>query len=561
MSNTRYLEFDSTYRNRIQYPEPADFTVEISQSGTKGQMDAINPISFGSPILWWNSSFTEGSANTSVAITGITVSFATSSPTTFLITAASGDLRNVDGFYNGAILSLYNGTNAVRRRITDYKLITATQAQVTVESAFPDPLSTYVANALSVIENPTNNTATATVPQLFIPAGKSIDNFYVGYTVQQYTVASNIVTVQTQAVITAYDGITHLATLDANTSITWLANLNFSLRKTVPLVSYIYNYANPVGNVGKSIQLNLTTSSPTSDTYKNCFLRMIETSSGALPAAPYSSTTVNLPFGEERRIVRYIAGDGTIASVDSTKTIITLGSGASQIDGYYVNAIISNTTRNIAQTVIAYNGSNQQATLSGALTGTVVGDVWSMRTAIIESPFSVDPNTGAHAQSYEIEFFTRDNAVPFAFLGSLGTTQEMVCYEVELLNLILPNSVLKSGRGGRPIFHPYMYVELQQVSASSAGNKNIICSNNPNSTRMLFRAVIDDTTQPVYSPFIKVDSDGMTHVIKFKPSDSFHFSVHHPGGDLFKTVATDTTGGTEPNPLVQISACFTFKKV
>jgi len=30
---------------------------------------------------------------------------------------------------------------------------------------------------------------------------------------------------------------------------------------------------------------------------------------------------------------------------------------------------------------------------------------------------------------------------------------------------------------------------------------------------------------------------------------------------LFRTVAQDTTPPTEPNPLVQISACFLFKRV
>ena len=79
--------------------------------------------------------------------------------------------------------------------------------------------------------------------------------------------------------------------------------------------------------------------------------------------------------------------------------------------------------------------------------------------------------------------FSYDNEVPFTYTGSLVSQQEMVCYEVELLNLILPNRTLKSG--GRSAFYPFFYVELQNISSSSAGTKNIIYSNNPNSTRIV----------------------------------------------------------------------------
>ena len=78
---------------------------------------------------------------------------------------------------------------------------------------------------------------------------------------------------------------------------------------------------------------------------------------------------------------------------------------------------------------------------------------------------------------------------------------------------------------------------------------------------MLFRAVVDDTVKPEISPFIKIDGDGMTHTLRISPSDSFRFSVYHPDGDLFKTDTVDMYSPTEPNPLAQISACFSFEKV
>ena len=143
----------------------------------------------------------------------------------------------------------------------------------------------------------------------------------------------------------------------------------------------------------------------------------------------------------------------------------------------------------------------------------------------------------------------------------MTSVQEAVNYEVELINLILPNSLLISARGGRPIFYPYLYVELQQVSSGTSVSKNVIYSNNPHSFKMMFRAVVDDTTATVSSPFIKIDGDSMTHVVKFKPNDAFKFSVYHSNGEPFVSEVEDQYSPTEPNPLCQISACFSFKRL
>ena len=54
MSSLRYFEFDSTYRNRTQYPNPADFVIDIAQSGQKSREQALDPVSEASPVLEWN---------------------------------------------------------------------------------------------------------------------------------------------------------------------------------------------------------------------------------------------------------------------------------------------------------------------------------------------------------------------------------------------------------------------------------------------------------------------------------------------------------------------------
>ena len=59
MASFRYLEFDSTYRDRNMYPNPAEFVVELSSSGKNGRETARDPVSNASPELYWNSSFNE----------------------------------------------------------------------------------------------------------------------------------------------------------------------------------------------------------------------------------------------------------------------------------------------------------------------------------------------------------------------------------------------------------------------------------------------------------------------------------------------------------------------
>jgi hypothetical protein len=91
--------------------------------------------------------------------------------------------------------------------------------------------------------------------------------------------------------------------------------------------------------------------------------------------------------------------------------------------------------------------------------------------------------------------------------------------------------------------------------------KNSIYSNNPNATSMVFRVPIYDVQNPTNSSFVKLDGDGMTQTLKFKPNDSIFFSVHLSNGELFKTLESETYSPLSPNPEIQISAAFSFKKV
>jgi hypothetical protein len=161
--------------------------------------------------------------------------------------------------------------------------------------------------------------------------------------------------------------------------------------------------------------------------------------------------------------------------------------------------------------------------------------------------------------TYEILQFKQDNYHPLDYAESPVSQQQAHCYEIQLISLTLPNRPLKTGTGGTIAFYPYVYVEFKSVTqGTSAYDFN---SNNPVvSKNIMFRAPIVYNYNPKESSFITVDGHGMTQILKFKPNDAFRFSVYLPNGELF-TTDDDYVSPSEPNPLVQISACFGIKRL
>jgi hypothetical protein len=607
MSTLRYFEFDSTYRNRTQYPNPSDFVIEIAQSGQKSREQSLDPVSDASPVLEWNNSFRETASSNyidNIILSPIPATNSTSSVgnTTFQITTSNtGYFRQVNGFYNGASIYISTGTVPVTysRRIISYNYITQTTAIIILDSPMDDNAFTYVNTA--IITNPTP-IPTNTIPgsaaspsliinpviQFFIPTGVGIDNYYVNYYIQ--VLGNSVSGISSQySQITSYNGFTRMATLSGatiNPSQDWssstYANANFSIRKALPITSgSIYG----INTNGTALQLDVNNLVNTpSGSLNNSALRILQTSTGTigqqlLAANGFSSLSysANVPFQEEAIISSFVSASGTFYNVSGN----TFNLGNISNSTNYLGCLITNISVNspnystgvITSAVLnSTNGIYTYYVSSWSSTSPTNGNNWVIATASINytmsnpsagPSFSANPPIGYNSTypTYEIEQFSRENYTPFTYTGSTVSSQQEVCYEIELVNLVLPNTLLKSGRGGRAIFYPYLYVELQQVVASSSHQRGIIYSNNPNAYKMLFRALVNDTATPATSPFIRIDGDSMTHVIKFKPNDSFKFAVYHADGTLFQIVATDTTPPTEPNPMVQISACFSFKRI
>ena len=484
MSNTRYIEIDSTYRNRSDWPLPANFEIQLAQSGRKGKIDALDPVSLSTPIKVWNSNiFNNSTIATSPTITGTIVSSsgvppyigASGSQQVIIVqfTLPSQQPQIIKDYYSKAVLVNTSVVPIQQRRIVSSEHLSSTLTVVTmrfvVESSFGDAV---IDGNTVTITDPTDLTDVNN-PQFFIPAGDLGQDSYIRYFLYNDTLSQS-------RPISGYNALTHMITVDTTQSVV-------ATNTTGPVTGW-------------------------SVTHSYNIRRALPVFNGQLTAA--SINTVTFPVGVSTEDNFY---NGEFVRVKT--------------------AIPSVPAENEIRRITKYDGTTL--------------------TATVFPPFSVSPGLAY----VEILAFNFDQAVPLNYTGSTVSQQEMVCYEIELLNLILPNSTPVSGRGSRITFYPYVYVEFTNLSSASSGTNGVIYSNNPNSTRMLFRAAIDDIPNPLLSPFIKIDGDGMRQTVKFSPNDNLRFSVRLPDGVVFETNQIETKSPEEPNPDMQISAVFAVRRL
>ena len=477
MSNRRYLEIDSTYRNRNQFPNPSNFEVLISQSGSRNAINAYDPISESAPIKTWRP--------VDLQLTGGVILQQIPPPPPLV----NNNINELDEF----IISFSGPTIASKK--TDYYVGYPIQIDTNIVKittwdvlSYNNTMSSFIVTVNPPLTSfPTVSDAVTFLPSIndysiglfLVPDGYGANFYYVGYILHNETLN------QYRPII-SYDGTLKIGGLNLSVESggpinTWNDTHTYSIRDKMP--RYI----------------------------------------GALPA---STTNTSSSF------------------VVDPNTSISVGD-------FIRFTTTTSTNDNKVCKVTSYTGVGNP------------GDPSSIPPIPVIPPYVVTINNNlnipVNGDIYEVLQFTRDNFTPFSYTGSLVSQQEMVCYEVELINLILPNKILYAG--GRTAFYPYVYVELQNISGSSAGTYSVIYSNNPNSTRMLFRVAINDIANPTISPFIKIDGGKMVQTIKFKPNDNFKFGVYLPDGQILQTVEYDTLSPVYPDPLLQISALFQMKRL
>lgn len=185
MSSRQYIHLDSTYRDRTEYPLPAEFVVPISSNSVQGKPSAVNtadPVSEAYPrYLFAGQTADRGPEPFNGG--------------TFTEPVLNIAASNVDGFYNG-----YNITDTAigeTRQIVGY--VGATQT-VTLDHPFSN---TWAAADNYVVTDP----STATVVHMQ-PGASLVPGFYAGLYLKDETVNE-------YRTVVAYSGETRLATLSA----------------------------------------------------------------------------------------------------------------------------------------------------------------------------------------------------------------------------------------------------------------------------------------------------------------------------------------------------------
>jgi len=214
-------------------------------------------------------------------------------------------------------------------------------------------------------------------------------------------------------------------------------------------------------------------------------------------------------------------------------------------------------------------GGNNDATFTVTAVEDVpkTGTVWHINSAKTKRSSAGGQagngfTTNMNMQQWLINPFFMDNAVPFSLSGSNSSLQAQVCYEIELVSLIVPNAKLQNiGSSGRLAYYPFLYVSLSSPGSSGGTGPNTIMSNNPYSHGMQFIAPIDDVNHPDNATFLKLDGDGMVQTMKFNPYSTLQLKVTLANGEPLQFKINNTSPPQLPDPRGQIQAVFSLKRI
>jgi hypothetical protein len=151
-----------------------------------------------------------------------------------------------------------------------------------------------------------------------------------------------------------------------------------------------------------------------------------------------------------------------------------------------------------------------------------------------------------------------DNFSPLDYNGTMVSANEVVCYEMQIVSVTLPNRGLLTG--SIIAFYPFVYVQIENVTSPSRMSGNIIISNNPPSTKAVFTVYVPQVNNPNEQRFVTL-LGGDRQIVKFKPNDNLRFSVYLPDGTPFQTLLPDTLSPYPPDPSLQVHAVFSLSRL
>lgn len=505
MNSLRYIEINSTYRDRNLWSIPGEFEMLLSQTGRKNKRYSIDPVSLSMPLFSWTSNnFKIGGGSKINLIVDNSKPIQYISDQLSFAVSTTEQIQQLKNYYNGLVLiDTISGASEIKRRIIEYIYLgsyndggtTKYRAQITVFNTYSD---SFKHGDQLTISDPTDF-SDPSYPILFVPNSIRQENAYNTYILyneinNQYRMINSF-ELRT-SLLTLYTQDNNIPTINSGPidNTLWQTTDNFSIRKIIPLL--------PLSGTNNTLQITVLTS------------RLIIISDPNSVLSKYKNYYRN----QFLRILPYISPSDY---------------------SYNFNPIPNN---NEARRIVYYEY-----------------DIVNSRGIFKIYPwFTFNPEIGTYI---EILPFSYDNLNPFVYSGSLVSSRQLTCYEIQLISLTLPNATLSTASGGRIAFYTHVYVQLSNISSTGGALKNIVYSNDPNATNIIFRAPIYDTQNPINSHYVKITGDGMIQTIKFKPNDNLYFKITLPNGEIYNTILPEYYSPSEPNPKCQISALFSIRKI
>ena len=621
-----YIDVDSTFRDRMKYPNPADFKVEYSNRRNRHGIDrAQNVISNAYPYYQWqwctNGVGTDGVGHSTFVstITGdslvgtlseLEISNTMTAPSGKTIsTNLVGTSSNTD-YLSGLKISIDThgtDTKTQQARIIKHNSVENT---ITLSSA----LSGGGASDFILETSDWTITNSSTSSKIFIPGGSSKDGHYVGdyYECLMYGSSDTAnPTVHQFRKITKYNGYTKLATLEsalsffdgtngaANKSGTHSTTYVHRLRRGLPILPSGSSAAIGTDNIavvqgtassGAIARISLHTAGSghavgdvvtiAGGTNGKVLVDSVDSNGGVLIVSllrggnGYSTSTGSLQSAT--------SGSGTGLKINilqiGTSVNIHNANGVSTTKNTYKDRILyypafasgggtANTDPSAAQDFIPQNNSVDVDSPSTAYTDSnhcsfhilahnyYAGD--GINEVIIKTLSATEVGYFVANKEFNILDYKEDGVKMLVNNTNLDPRQLSNYYEINLLNLTLPNSALMTGPGGFLANHSYIMVEFYSESHDKT---QIYNTNNPNLENVMFKCMVLDTSNPTSIPFLKFK--GHYPVLSpFRLDESIRFRVLMPNGEVFRTSSSDSVPPVIPDKDLQVSATFMLKRV
>jgi len=524
MSNQRFIELSSSYRDRTNYPKQASFEIPFAQATQQNQnihlvgvyqtgANSQNNKIFSNTIyvkdttvngiidFYWGHSIVNldfgllgsGSTTGSIVVQGLQTVYS-----------------NVPNIYVGYQLNI----GATTSIITSYTPSTFT---FTIDKALT---AAPISGTAFTITDPSTNSS------IVIPAidscGKNIidysqiyNNYYIINETLSQLQQPNII----YSVVSSYNFRLRTATLQTPFPSSWAVTDNYSLRKTLP--NQIFTTLSPPFPLPTFPPVAIPNTSPIQ------YYPQLTLSTNCIFLPSSANPNDNYYSGQ------YIYVYPTLVANNETTSLTNI-----QGSCFYIQSYVGNGYNACFVTNINTPEVSGSSAFFPSYTNTM--------SISLPTPGSI----------INIVSFLGDNGVPLNYNGSTVSQNELVAYEISLVNLTLPNKLLVTG--STISRYPYVYVELSVRNNLSI---NAIYSNNPKSTKAMFLVPITDIKNLTTASFIRLNGGSMTQTVKFKPNDCLKFSVYLPDGTLFDTVMNDYYSPSRPNPLVQIDALFGIERL